>query len=166
MSFSRAQQGPFRQLVEHAWSVECKQTRRDPLDKAARRFWYEEQLLAACGQRSTSDCNHTRDYEAAMAHFEALAGDSFYWQLRQYSGDRRRILHEVRALAAEFECPEEYMLAIARRALSRENLQPAQLLELGSEQLLTILRALKIQVRRQLLRGDPADHPRHVEEPF
>ena len=165
MSFSRAQQGQFRPLVEQAWYFDCKRTKRDPLDKAGRRFWYEEELMEATGKHSTAECDQKRDYEDAMAHFEAIVGASIYWQMRRLSGDRRRILHEVQQLAQKFDCDDDYMRGIARQALKRETIPEWR--DLGPEDLLCILRALKIQVRRQERRGDPTDHPRRLEEdPF
>lgn len=151
-------------MVQLAWIAECKRLDRPSGDKIAHRTWYEAELAAATGKSSTSECDAKGDYEDAMAHFEAIVGASIYWQLRRARGDARRILHEVQKLAADFDCSDEYMLGIARRSLRREEVSWEHL---EPEELLTILRALKIQVRRQHQRGDQTDRPRNLEvEPW
>jgi hypothetical protein len=164
MSFSRAQQPAFQALKQRAWQAECRLLGAAFEDADAARAWYEDELEAATGHRSSTACNPTRDYEAAMAHFEALAGDDIYWQMRKFSGNRRRILHAIRTLAADFDCDDAYMLGIARQALQIHAVVEWDALQ--ANELLLVRNALLKQVRRQLRRGDRTDRVRRVEEAF
>ena len=92
MPFTRRQQGEFRQLVAAAWREHCGSRGLAPGDPEAQRAWYEEQLEEATGHASTKLCTPGRDYESAMAHFEALSGEGVKWQVRAAGGDRRRLL--------------------------------------------------------------------------
>lgn len=175
MSFSRRQQGHFQPLKQRAWLAVCRREQIDPQDKAAARAWYEQELFYATRHTSTTECDGKRDFEYAMAHFEALADESIYWQMRKHGGDKRRIIHEIRQLsegawpfqrhiAPDFDCPEDYLRAIARQALKRDDLP--ELHDLDAEALLIILISLNRQLRRQDRRGDPTDRPRHAHEGF
>lgn len=164
MSFSRAQQALFRPLVARAFAVANPGAHFDTYNPDVR-AWYETELEHATDHRSTSHCDPKRDFENAMAHFEAIIGDSFTWQLRRLNGDRNRILHEIHDTARDFDCTEEYMLAIASQAIG---FQVTDLAQLNDELLLVILVSLKRQLRRQQRAGLPTDHPRHtkVDIPF
>lgn len=175
MSFTRKQQGHFRTLVEQAWTKIAKADGLNPKDATAKRGWYETQLEIATGKRTTKECDARRDFEAAMAHFETLVGDSFYWNHRVYGADHRRLIHVIRELCADADVDEEYMRGIARRALSRD--LPPDLAELTYDELALILISLKTHFRRQEKRGQSTDRPRRkaeeieagvgaVEEPF
>ena len=144
-----AQQGLFRPLVSRAWQSHCRRHGLDAADRTAQRAWYETQLLEACEVRSSSDLDQKRDFEAAMEHFEAIVGDSIYWAMRRHRGDARRIAFQIRGLCEEHEIDESYMRGIARQALHLGH--DAALPELGTltpEELITIIRALKIHLRR------------------
>lgn len=141
MPFTRAQQPAFRQLVARA-ATACS----IPSDSAARRPWYEAELMAATGHASTRECNRTTDYDAAMAHFEALVGDDITWQLRAAHGGRVRIMHGIDRALRRLDLPPAYADAIAVQALGLSPLPPLD--SLDERQLLTILRALKIHAAR------------------
>lgn len=145
MSFSPSQQGIFRPMVNAAWSAVCRTSGRDPKDKIAKREWYECELLEATGYSSTSACNSRGDFEAAMAHFEEISGESITWQMRRHNGDRRRLIFAIREICQKFDFSEEYAAGVAAQATRQST---ANLDRLDGVQLLAVLRALKIQGRR------------------
>ncbi len=167
MSFSRAQQGLFRPLLERAWAVECGVRGWTVGDKDAARDWYENEMETATGCRSSKQCNATTDFESAMAHFEIIEGASIEWQIQKETGNERRIMFEVKKSARDFECDRAYLIGIAKQALGVETV--AAWRDLGAEERRIIIRAVVIHIRRQAERGDPTDHPRRrqeVEQPF
>jgi hypothetical protein len=160
MSFSRAQHiTHYRPMVDRAWkrlydSSPALQDLAPPQRKVARREWYERELAAATGKKSSEQCNAGKDFEKAMAHFEAIAGDSIEWQLKLYTGDARRILHEIRDLVRHHDLDEDYARGIARQALKLDALP--DITELDAKDLVVVLRALKIQVARPRQSTAPA----------
>lgn len=157
MSFSRAQQPEFRLLVKGAWAVHCRAENGDARDKAAERSWYERQLAAATGKASSSACNAGRDYDLAMAHFEACAGAGLKWNLRLYGGDAKRMLHEIHEVAEAHGIDEDYLRGCARRALGLGG--EAELPELHTlprELLIQIVGEVKRFVRRRMKREQAA----------
>jgi hypothetical protein len=157
MSFSPAQQGLFRPMVAAAWAVTAPANGCDPKDKAQREEWYRAELERAIGATTTKDCNATRDFETLMAHFEAIGGAGFYWNLRIHKGNARRVLHELRQLAAAHNYSEEYLQEIARRATRKETLP--DIADLTAEDLLKVFYSLRKQTRRLKRSGN-------VEQPF
>jgi len=152
MGFSRAQQPEFRALVAAAWIAECKREGR-AVSLKPERDWYERELTLATGHDSTCDCNAGRDYDLAMAHFEALAGGSIKWGMRIYSGDVKRMLHELRKDCAEVAIRaagvnEEYLLRALQRGFGTR--QPW---EVSREDLIVIVGEVKRHVRRRLAAG-------------
>ena len=140
-------------MVLKAWNAHCDAN--PPLvskDKTARDLWYREELQAAFGVDTSSGLDQRRDFEKAMAHFEAVIGGGIYWNLRVFKGDARRILHEINRVATGHEIDDDYMRRIARQALRTSELP--ELVNLSEEQLLIVLRALRIYVRRKLNRDD------------
>jgi len=147
MSFSRAQQGIFRPLLQRAWEVHCRRNAGCASDRAARDIWYRGELLAEFGVDSTRDMTQTRDFEQVMAHFESITGDSLTWGLRIFDGDSRRILHEVDKITKKHGWDGDYLRRIARQALRRNDLP--ELHTLPREELLVIVRAAKIHAKRR-----------------
>lgn len=149
MSFSRNQHiVHFRPMVARAWAAHCSRLRTAPVDKAAAKdAWYRAELRAALGVDSTNDANPKADFEKAMAHFEAIAGDSIEWQLKLFSGDARRVLHEIRDLCRHYDLDEAYARGIARQALNLEALPDIGTLDARS--LVTVLHALKNVTKRE-----------------
>jgi hypothetical protein len=151
MSFSRAQHiAHFRPMVGRAWAPTRARLMMQALPAGEiarrRRAWYERELQAKFGVTSTNDLNPKKDFEEAMAHFEAIAGDSIEWQLKLFSGDARRVLHEIRDLCRNFDLDESYARGIARQALQLDALPDIGALDAKS--LVTVLRALKIHAAR------------------
>lgn len=151
MSFSRAQQPEFRKLVKAAWLEHCRAENAVAADKAAERTWYEAQLFEATGAGSSSDCNAGRDYDRAMAHFEAVAGAEVKWNLRIFDGDAKRILHGIREVSEEHALDQDYLRGVAKRMLRRDDLP--ELHTLSREVLIRILGEVKRFVRRGLKRS-------------
>ncbi len=154
MSFSRGQHAfHFRPLVAKAWAAHCRATMPPPAlaealerDNRAKDKWYRANLHEACGVYTSVELNQKDDFERAMAHFEAICGDDFTWQLKLLKGDARRALHEIQAVCREADFDEDYAAGIARQALG---LDTRPLLEnLKAPKLVVVLRALKIQARR------------------
>lgn len=157
MGFKRRQQPIYRPLVAAAWAAHARAETLDPDDAAARRLWYESQLLACVGVTSTVPLDAARDFDCAAAHFESLADDGrYYWQQRAETGDHRRIL---RAVFGPRHCdpanpPEiagtqftaRYCSGIARQALNVP--EPPLLRTLSKPQLKAVIRAIAIHARR------------------
>lgn len=155
LGFSTSQQIKFRALVDRAWSAHCRANSIDP-KSPLKRAWYEGTLLAECGQDSTTKLDRTRGYEDAMAAFEAIVGDDIYWQMRRFSGDARRITHELSQVCHRHDKGEHYMRAIARQILQTDDLP--ELRTLDPRVLATILRALKIQLARDSRHAPSSTH--------
>jgi len=110
----------------------------------------------ATGQTSTKDLDPARGFERACAHFEALAGDSFEWQIKAENGDENRVRHVVERRAPGFlrrhfggnRSFREYLLGIARQATGRPDI--AQLRQLTDAQMATVCRAMVTQAERGL----------------
>jgi hypothetical protein len=152
MAFSPTQQRMYRIMVQSAWTRHCSRNAMPVKDLVAKDTWIRDELEQAVGKRSTTACNKTRDFETAMAHFEAICGDDIHWQWQLFRGDAKRVIHNLNELATGHDIDEDYLRRIARNALKRDHLP--DLHELPPEDLLTILRAVKIHVRRRLLRDD------------
>lgn len=167
--FTPGQQKHYRPLVDQAWAKHCERNPavlREAVDKAAARgAWYEEELKEATGKPSTSFCDRKRDFTKAMAHFEAILGESIFWQMRLYGDDARRIVWNIQELVRVNEVDEQYMRGIARRMLRLDDTCPLPPLEaMEYEQLLIIMGELKRFLRRG---GKPGVHQhQHAEDPF
>ena len=153
MSFSRCQQGNYRPMVQRAWLAHCGRNAMVAGDEIARRSWYEEELYAATGKESTTKCDVKRDFEAAMAHFEAIWGGDFYWNKRLFGADARRIIHNIRDVAADFEVEESYLQGIAKRVLGVDYLP--DLANVSYEDLATVMGELKRYTRSRLTANQP-----------
>ena len=166
-------------MVEHAWEHHCNanagvdQTRckKHPRCRTCGYCtWYEAELAAAVLLPTSVYCDQKRDFEKAIAHFEAAAGggkgkNPFYWNHRLYGADARRIIHNIQAIARDFECDEHYLQGIARQALKLSILPPLE--TLTYDQLIIVLRAIKIEISRQQRRGETPSVPApKVDEPF
>lgn len=156
MSFTRAQHGHFRRMVGFAWvqflndfpdAQKCrKQQRCGACDFCT---WYEGALMEATGKRSTSDCNHTQDFNLAMAQFEILAGAGIYWSVRQQNADKIRVLWLLRDYANNQGFNEAYLEAIARRPFEKRRCHFPGIDALTVEDLVKVLGALKRQALRK-----------------
>lgn len=155
--FSTAQQGQYRPLVDRAWAAICREggTGFAAGDKAAREAWYRAELaIASGGHTSTTAISRHRGFEQCCAHFEAIAGDSFQWQLRAENGDETRIRHALEKrhpgwLVRHFggnRSLRDYLLGIARQATGRPDL--AALWRLTDAQIVTVTRAILIEAAR------------------
>jgi hypothetical protein len=164
MSFSRAQQPAFRQMVKEAWLAvgrDVLQGQAGALKSTPDRDWYEQELYYATGCTSSTECDAGHDYDFAMAHFEELAGAGIRWQMKVKNGDAKRLIYNVQKIARGFNCDEAYLRGIARQALGTAHL-PA-LDKLTPEQRVTVLRAVKIEVRRLKARGEEPHLPVRTE---
>lgn len=154
MSFSRAQQPAFRAMVKEAWMAVGRAVLQDQegaLKSTPDRGWYEQELCFATGCTSSTECDAGHDYDFAMAHFEELGGAGIKWQMKVKNGDAKRLIYNVQKIARGFDCDETYLRGIARQALGTAHL-PA-LDKLTPAQRVTVLRAVKMEVRRLKDRG-------------
>jgi hypothetical protein len=119
MSFSKGQQGKYRPLINQAWAKYASANRLSPTDRAAREFWYRGELKVGCGVTSSNNLSASDGFERAMAHFESICGDSIYWQLQYFNGDRRRINHAASSAGHQVEYSEAYICGAATRILKR-----------------------------------------------
>lgn len=158
MSFSRAQQPGFRDMLNAAWAVVCREWPAAMRCKGKRcgecHFcaWYEGELLEATGHSSTTECNAGRDYDFAMAHFEAIAGAGIIWQMRVHTGDAKRILFQLGEVKADHGLDEAYLRACAKRALKAAT--APELSTLSKPQLVLILGEVKRSLRRAVKREE------------
>lgn len=152
MSFTRRQQGKYRPLVESAWQRHAAEKSLDPKSAAERRSWYERELRHCVGFASTVPCDNTRDFDALMAHFEALADDgSTYWQQRLVQSDMRRIHYTVFGNRPPFAIDgrtidESYCLGIAEQ-MKQEKI-PGGLSTLRKDDITAIIQRLLIHRNR------------------
>jgi hypothetical protein len=150
MSFTRAQQPAWQGMIRAAWKAHCL---REGLTSAPGQFdrgWYERELSFATGRTSTIECNAGRDYDFAMAHFEALAGSGIRWQMCAHTGDARRLLHELSRFSHTHHLDEDYLRKVARQMLRTPHLP--HLAELTRAQLLVILGEVKRHLHRRTKR--------------
>lgn len=171
--FSRKQHGFFRPMVAAAWEAHCKRNAlpsaqlqllepdevksavAERIEKSrlseTQRAWYEDNLEAACGKnkRSTTICDPKRDFEHAMAHFEAIARNGIYWNMRVHGGDARRIAWNIGELCRKHDVEEDYMRGCLRNALQLFPNDPLPRLEdVPYEVLIIIMGELKRWIRR------------------
>jgi hypothetical protein len=155
MSLSRAQQSLYRPMVALAWAAHCRDNGIDPqgeFGRALHRPWYESELAAAAGVSSTRELDTKRGFEAAMAHFETLAGSGHYWLDRLHGADARRLLHTIRANVGRWAADglaEPYLAAVARRVAGAPDGDPApDLAELSYAQLRIVAGEITRHLRR------------------
>jgi hypothetical protein len=149
------QQGIFRTLVKRAWEKAVAahgwKFANATQERAAKDAWYRSQLHDELGVFTTKQLSAHDDYAKLCAVFEALVGDSIYWQLRAHGGkdaeQRRRLLHAIKDLCAQHDLDENYARGIARQSLKAESTPLLDTLSPG--QLLAVLQALKMHVRRE-----------------
>lgn len=172
--FSPGQHGHYRPLVERAWQIHAQRNGlvvtgdlfdgphseiRNP--DSVFRHWYEDELEAATGKRSTTQCDRKRDFTKAMAHFEAIVGDSIYWNTRLYGDDARRIAWNIQEVVHNNDVDEHYMRGMARNCLGLLPDDPLpDLAEMEYRDLLTIMGELK----RFLRRGGKPGVKQHARE--
>lgn len=120
MSFSRAQQPEYQMLLKLAWEEHCRVGNIAPAPPKPDRDWYEQELFFATRKTSTTDCNPGRDYNLAMAHFEAVARAGIKWQMKLHGSDFVRMQHELReAVGAAAEAiTEDYFRTVVRRMMT------------------------------------------------
>ncbi len=156
MSFSRPQQPELRTYITLAWSAHCRaEGREDFRCSSSKRCgacaycgWYEAVLDKATGHRSTTDCDAGRDYDCFMAALEEIHGQSIKWKMRLFTGDVRRMMHELRksvgtAALTAAGVDEEYL----KRAL-RHGFGTREPWTVPKADLIVILGEVKRYVRR------------------
>lgn len=156
MSLTVPQQRRFRLWVAEAWRSHARAHALDPKDAAAKDKWYRAELRDAVGKESTTQCNHTSDFDKLKYHFGALCSD-FDAVYDKESANARRILWVLEQYAKGHNIDEDYLRRIARQ--TRQSAELPRLRDLSATELLTILRAAKIHLRRRLHQGDPTLTP-------
>lgn len=111
--FSKPQQSKYRPLVQRAWRAECARSGVNPAADGAYETWYRRQLIEVCGIYTTKQANKTKDFDALMAHFGALAGDD-YWTTRAAEGDELRLRHLIAQEQTRGAISDSYIDGISR----------------------------------------------------
>jgi hypothetical protein len=158
MSFSPGQQGKYRPMLARAWAYHSAgQKASGPAFDS----WKREQLLAATGYTSTTQCSPAEDFEAAMAHFARLAGpeaagDAVYWEMQAATGNLRRLRHTT-----GFDAPDAYFEKISQSVCGKS------LAMLTSADRAQVVRRIDMQQVRQEKRGQTTSRPQRKEpDPF
>jgi len=110
---TRAQQSKYRPLVKKAWLANCLHTGCNEEADGAYETWYRRQLMEACGIYTTKQATRTKDFDALMAHFAAIAGDE-YWTLRTAEGDEIRLRHLIQVEQKRGDISDAYITGICR----------------------------------------------------
>lgn len=152
MGFSKRQQGIYRGLVEKAWRRHAQENRLDANDRLAKEHFYRATLHAELGVWTTKELSSSKHFATACAAFEAIVGDSVYWGLKAHNESARAMIYAVNRLCQEYDLDESYARGIARQALALETLPLLEQME--PAQLVTVLRALRIHVRRMAHASD------------
>jgi len=133
MGFTRDQQVKvYRPMVKRAWAAYSRSQGIHPKDKIAWNAWYRATLHEGVGVYSTCQCNPGADFENAMAAFEAVIGDSIYWQLKAAGGPLKRTRHALDQLMREHYIEEDYVSGVSRQMFdtSHHNLDAKKLAKL------------------------------------
>lgn len=148
MGFSRSQQGLFRPMVAKAWEIHCTKNGLLQKDKTAKELWYRAELLQAINRDSTSHANTGRDFDACMAHFESVCGDSIHWNTEVFNGDSKRIIYAIGQICEKHTISQAYVLGTARNILKNRELNNLHQIE-DAEDLEKVKVALLIHARRK-----------------
>lgn len=145
MALTRKQQTKsYRPLVGRAWRAYCYRECITDSTDASKEDWYRAELLKACGVNSSTLLDPRAGFERAMAWFEAIVGDSTYWQLRAINGDANRVLHLLKETARLLRFSDEYVGTIMRRMELKKPLR-----QCTADELLKLRIALLYHVGRQ-----------------
>jgi hypothetical protein len=168
MSFTRAQQGKYRPVVDAAWRRECELEGFAPNDRKARDRWYRRQLLAAADVYSTKQCNAVKDFDKVMLHFAIRAEDE-YWMKRLAQADERRVRHHLRRYMRDLEYLEKRSVdwAYVKSIYGQSKLPPGDMKDCPAECLLKVLQMLDTHVRRVAKNEGirPMDLPSRTDKP-
>lgn len=168
MSFSGSQQPELRGYLTLAWSTRVQSIGGEATPKCLKGkrcqtcafcLWYGDVLEAATGYRSTTECNAGRDYDAFMSALEEIHGQSIKWKMRLYSGDARRMMHELqRDLGAEALTEAGVDEGYLKRALQR-GFGTREPWKVPHADLIVILGEVKRYVRRLVKSASGIDRP-------
>ena len=124
MSLTGRQQRVYRPLVGAAWAAHCRTeapteaaANRLRDDRIARDKWYRGQLHKCLGIWTTNQIHGLGSFRRLMAHFEALVGESFYWQEQLATGEERSIRESFRLFLT-------HHVEEMRRMIAREGTLP------------------------------------------
>lgn len=165
MGFTKRQQGIYRSLVEKAWRRHAQENGLEKGDRLAKEHFYRATLHAELGVWTTKELSSSKHFAGACAAFEAIVGDSCYWGLRAHNESSRALIHAVQTVCNEYDLAEEYARGVARQALRLDSLPMLE--QLQPAQLVIVLRALRIHVRRmsdndvpdEVMTGGATDDP-------
>lgn len=158
MAFSRAQQAVFQAMKRQA---EAKFRAMSPgVSPEVVRAWYEAELFAAAGVRSTKDCNPAEDFESVMRRFEWLADAGIVWALKAAGANIRRIRYSLSNAKGTFRKPDAYIEAVAEKVCGEE-WRGMDLLT--KEQRKDVVAQLAQQMRRE---ADRIIQPTTGEDPY
>lgn len=152
MSFTPAQQGLYRPLVERAWRAYCDRTNCSPHADGFRETWYRQQIYEVCGVNTTKDCNNTEDFDFLLIRFATIAGDEHMIAHATASAERRmrwvinKKLAEIEKLEGR---PVSWRYAQALYAqMSSHHLLPDDINDCPAALLRKVVQALDTHARR------------------
>lgn len=140
---SDGQRRKFFALFNRAWQDWAARHGQDPADADARDTWRRDQLEIAAGVRSIRALGAGLDFNRVMAHFEAVIGDSIYWQQRL----SQQAIAYVRHAIGDPGLSADYLLGVARQSLSDPTL--SDLSQLSEAVLKRLIRFLAIDKKRR-----------------
>ena len=120
--------------------------RREGLRGATQREkdeWYREVLRDEFGVYTTKQLGRTGDFEKTCAAFEAIAGNSIYWQLRVTAAPLERARLSLKQLMREHDIEEEYVDGVSKHMFATHTSN------LDADKLGKVIAALKIHFNRQ-----------------
>lgn len=160
MSFTRAQQGLYRPLVDRAWLADCERAGRSPNATGAREAWYRQQVHDVCGVESTKDCNGKEDFDLLLIRFATIAGDELLIAHATASAERRMrwIINQMLVVLGRLEgryVSWNYAKAIYAQ-MSSHHMLPDDINDCPADLLRKVVQALDTHARR--LRRQGASH--------
>ena len=156
-------------MVSKAWVAHSTKNGLPPKDKIAKDAWYRAELLKAIQRDSTTYANKGRDFDACMAHFEAICGDSIHWNTEVFKADSKRIIFLIGQICKKHQVHDAYVIGTARNILKNPALNNLHQIE-DADALNKIRIALIIHAKRKAREAEKSRHaqpsaPTVEEEP-
>lgn len=151
MAITRAQQGPYRQLVEAAYAVEAS---RLAGDLPGKEDWRRKINVDACGKFSTKQWTNA-DFDKVMLELAIIAGDD-YWIGRCSTNDVRQLRWIMeKQFIPDLEMLEQRKIDWAYiQGICKQANFPQSMMECPFPMLQRVLQMVDTHVRRLARRAD------------